>query len=359
MGTGTGSKGMPGLGLREPLSRVLCRCRFGGRAGRGVLTPVPEGGEGRGSRPGGSVLGPGIPLPCGNTAGVHEPHLPSSGSGDHCRVTHEATVATAGPRHRLCVAPTWHLCRAGEAPSAAAFALLPGAPKGCGSCGHRHRGAARFGEQERVPWPGEQLLRCSSGGEPGKHRPVSAAQQWSSSEALCLLFGLAKEPTCLSPVLAPHPPSATSQIFQQAKESPGYTWPLGTVRGGASGAGEGVELGQSPLDCPPRGVLFVNGSPCARASFGHPLCGSGWQVTWGRGLTQWFGLEGTFKNHLVPTPCRGQGRLPLDQLSQSPVQPGLEPCQGCSAVRGKKGAPCKSVSAALIHSPPEQDHVHQ
>jgi len=27
-------------------------------------------------------------------------------------------------------------------------------------------------------------------------------------------------------------------------------------------------------------------------------------------------------------PCHGQGHLPLDQVAQSPVQPGLEPCQG-------------------------------
>ena len=28
------------------------------------------------------------------------------------------------------------------------------------------------------------------------------------------------------------------------------------------------------------------------------------------------------KDHLVPTPCHGQGHLPLDQLAQSPIQPG-------------------------------------
>jgi len=25
-----------------------------------------------------------------------------------------------------------------------------------------------------------------------------------------------------------------------------------------------------------------------------------------------------------PTPCHGQGHLPLDQVAQSPIQPGLE-----------------------------------
>lgn len=30
------------------------------------------------------------------------------------------------------------------------------------------------------------------------------------------------------------------------------------------------------------------------------------------------------KKHLVPTPCHGQKHLPLDQVAQIPVQPGLE-----------------------------------
>jgi len=34
------------------------------------------------------------------------------------------------------------------------------------------------------------------------------------------------------------------------------------------------------------------------------------------------------KDHLVPTPLPGQGHLSLDQVSQSPVQPGLEQFQG-------------------------------
>ncbi|KAK4821804.1 hypothetical protein QYF61_003833 [Mycteria americana] len=34
------------------------------------------------------------------------------------------------------------------------------------------------------------------------------------------------------------------------------------------------------------------------------------------------------KDHLVPTPCHGQGQLPLDQVAQSPMQPGLEHFQG-------------------------------
>jgi len=34
------------------------------------------------------------------------------------------------------------------------------------------------------------------------------------------------------------------------------------------------------------------------------------------------------KDHLVPTPCHGQGHLPLHQVDQSPVQPSLEQPQG-------------------------------
>jgi len=40
------------------------------------------------------------------------------------------------------------------------------------------------------------------------------------------------------------------------------------------------------------------------------------------------GLEGTFKGHLVQLPCNKYGHLQLDQVAQSPVQPGLECFQG-------------------------------
>ena len=33
-------------------------------------------------------------------------------------------------------------------------------------------------------------------------------------------------------------------------------------------------------------------------------------------------------DHLVPTPCHGQRHLPLDQVAQSLIQPGLEHSQG-------------------------------
>ena len=45
-------------------------------------------------------------------------------------------------------------------------------------------------------------------------------------------------------------------------------------------------------------------------------------------IIEWFGLEGTIKGHLVQSPCSEQGYLLLDQVAQSPVQPGLECFQG-------------------------------
>jgi len=43
---------------------------------------------------------------------------------------------------------------------------------------------------------------------------------------------------------------------------------------------------------------------------------------------EWFGLEGTLKIISFQPPCYGHGPLPPAQGAQSPVQPGLEPCQG-------------------------------
>ncbi|KAK4815157.1 hypothetical protein QYF61_017598 [Mycteria americana] len=45
-------------------------------------------------------------------------------------------------------------------------------------------------------------------------------------------------------------------------------------------------------------------------------------------IIDWVGLAGTFKGHLVQPPCNEQGHLHLDQVAQSPVQPGLERFQG-------------------------------
>ena len=45
-------------------------------------------------------------------------------------------------------------------------------------------------------------------------------------------------------------------------------------------------------------------------------------------IIEWFGLEGTLKITYFQPLCHGQGHLPLDQVAQSPVQPGLEHFQG-------------------------------
>lgn len=41
-------------------------------------------------------------------------------------------------------------------------------------------------------------------------------------------------------------------------------------------------------------------------------------------LVEWFELEGTFKDHLVQTPCHGQRHISLDQDLQSPFLHDLE-----------------------------------
>jgi len=45
-------------------------------------------------------------------------------------------------------------------------------------------------------------------------------------------------------------------------------------------------------------------------------------------IIECFGLEGTFRGHLAQPTCSEQGHLQLDQVAQSPVQPGLECFQG-------------------------------
>jgi len=47
-----------------------------------------------------------------------------------------------------------------------------------------------------------------------------------------------------------------------------------------------------------------------------------------RGVTQWFGLEGTLKITQFPPPSHQQGPPPPAQGAQSSIQPGLEHCQG-------------------------------
>ena len=41
-------------------------------------------------------------------------------------------------------------------------------------------------------------------------------------------------------------------------------------------------------------------------------------------IIEQFGLEGTFKDHLVQPLCHGQGHLSLDQIVQNPIHPDLE-----------------------------------
>jgi len=45
-------------------------------------------------------------------------------------------------------------------------------------------------------------------------------------------------------------------------------------------------------------------------------------------ITEWFGLEGTLKIIWFQPPCHKQGHLPLDEVAQSSIPPGLEHCQG-------------------------------
>jgi len=46
------------------------------------------------------------------------------------------------------------------------------------------------------------------------------------------------------------------------------------------------------------------------------------------GVTECFGVEGTFRGHLAQPPCSKQGYFQPDHDAQSPVQPGLECFQG-------------------------------
>ncbi|KAK4822675.1 hypothetical protein QYF61_019042 [Mycteria americana] len=60
-------------------------------------------------------------------------------------------------------------------------------------------------------------------------------------------------------------------------------------------------------------------------------------------MSEWFGLEGTLKIIWFQAPCHGQGHLPLDQVAQSPIQPGLEHFQGWD-IHSFSGQPVPSNS---------------
>ena len=77
-----------------------------------------------------------------------------------------------------------------------------------------------------------------------------------------------------------------------------------------------------------------------------------WSVHCFHRITEWPGLEGTFKYHLEQPLCHGQGRLPLDQVAQSPIQPGLEHFHG-AGFRSFSGQPvpdCQSVRSLSMWS---------
>lgn len=46
--------------------------------------------------------------------------------------------------------------------------------------------------------------------------------------------------------------------------------------------------------------------------------------SWHHRITEWSGLEGAFKGHLVQAFCIEQGCLQLDQVVQNSIQPGFE-----------------------------------
>jgi len=62
-------------------------------------------------------------------------------------------------------------------------------------------------------------------------------------------------------------------------------------------------------------------------------------------ILEYFGLEGAFRGHLAQPPCREQGHLQLDQVAQSPIQPGLECFQGW-------GLQCLSGQPVLVFHHP-------
>ncbi|KAK4817094.1 hypothetical protein QYF61_027925 [Mycteria americana] len=82
-------------------------------------------------------------------------------------------------------------------------------------------------------------------------------------------------------------------------------------------------------------------------------------------IIEWFGLEGTFKGHLVQPPCKKQGHLQLDQVAQSPFQPGLECFQGWG-IYHLSGQPVpsestifyfKTITPCLITTDPTKNSV--
>jgi len=53
------------------------------------------------------------------------------------------------------------------------------------------------------------------------------------------------------------------------------------------------------------------------------------------------------KDHLIPTPCHEQGHLPLHQVAQSSIQPGLEHFQGGPAT-ASLGNLCQCFTTLMV-----------
>ena len=56
-------------------------------------------------------------------------------------------------------------------------------------------------------------------------------------------------------------------------------------------------------------------------------------------IIEWFGLERTFKIIYLQPPCYRQEYLPLGQVAESPIQPGLECFQG-GGIHNPSGFQC-------------------
>lgn len=100
---GGADRGLHRLEMRVPSARHPVQVSGGWPCWRrGVLTPVLGEGESRGTGPGSPVHGEASLSQDEILLGVHEPNLPSSGPGDHCRGSHETAAAMGeGTAHHL------------------------------------------------------------------------------------------------------------------------------------------------------------------------------------------------------------------------------------------------------------------
>jgi len=68
-------------------------------------------------------------------------------------------------------------------------------------------------------------------------------------------------------------------------------------------------------------------------------------------IIEWFELEGTLNITWFQPPCHEQGHLPLDQVAQSSIQPGLERFQGGGS-HSFSGQP-----VPVFHHPPSEEFL--